>query len=99
MKLINEMELNLKAISVNQGFARSCVAAFCVQANPTLKVVTFDASKGFSGLDENELGVAVAVAEGNKELQEAIDGALQQLTVEQRRGLMDGALNRAPSAE
>ena len=40
MKLINEMEINFKAISVNEGFARSCVAAFCVQANPSLDEIT-----------------------------------------------------------
>lgn len=40
MKLLNEMELNFKAISINEGFARSCVAAFCVQANPTLDEIT-----------------------------------------------------------
>ena len=40
MKVINEMELNFKAISVNEGFARSCVAAFCVQANPSLDEIT-----------------------------------------------------------
>ena len=40
MKLLNEMELNFKAISVNEGFARSCVAAFCVQANPSLDEIT-----------------------------------------------------------
>ena len=32
MKTINEMEITFKAISVNEGFARSCIAAFCVQA-------------------------------------------------------------------
>ena len=40
MKILNEMELNFKAISVNEGFARSCVAAFCVQANPSLDEIT-----------------------------------------------------------
>ncbi len=40
MKLLNEMELNFKAISINEGFARSCVAAFCVQANPSLDEIT-----------------------------------------------------------
>ena len=40
MKAINEMELNFKAISINEGFARSCVAAFCVQANPSLDEIT-----------------------------------------------------------
>ena len=40
MKLINEMELKFKALSINEGFARSCVAAFCVQANPSLDEIT-----------------------------------------------------------
>ncbi|MEG1751611.1 MAG: anti-sigma F factor [Clostridia bacterium] len=40
MKKINEMELKFKAISVNEGFARACVAAFCVQANPSLDEIT-----------------------------------------------------------
>ena len=40
MKIINEMEITFDAISVNEGFARSCVAAFCVQANPTLDEIT-----------------------------------------------------------
>ena len=40
MKLLNEMELTIKAISINEGFARSCIAAFCVQANPNLDEIT-----------------------------------------------------------
>ena len=40
MKLLNEMELDIKALSINEGFARSCVAAFCVQANPSLDEIT-----------------------------------------------------------
>ena len=38
--IINEMEITFKAISVNEGFARACVAAFCVQANPSLDELT-----------------------------------------------------------
>lgn len=38
--IINEMEITFKALSVNEGFARSCVAAFCVQANPSLDELT-----------------------------------------------------------
>lgn len=30
------MTLNVKALSVNEGFVRSAIAAFCVEANPTL---------------------------------------------------------------
>lgn len=40
MNIVNEMTLKFKAISENEGFARSCVAAFCVQLNPTLDEIT-----------------------------------------------------------
>lgn len=40
MKVINEMEITFKALSVNEGFARALVAAFCVQANPSLDEIT-----------------------------------------------------------
>lgn len=40
MKLINEMNLTVKAISINESFVRSCIAAFCVTANPTLDEIT-----------------------------------------------------------
>ena len=40
MKVINEMTVNFKALSINESFARSLVAAFCVQANPTLDEIT-----------------------------------------------------------
>lgn len=32
----NEMEITFKSLSCNEKFARSCVAAFCVQLNPTI---------------------------------------------------------------
>ena len=40
MKPINEMEITFKALSINEGFARALVAAFCVQANPSLDEIT-----------------------------------------------------------
>ena len=40
MKVLNEMEITFKALSVNEGFARVCVASFCVQLNPTLDEIT-----------------------------------------------------------
>ena len=36
MKRRNEMKLEFEALSVNEGFARVAVAAFCAQMNPTL---------------------------------------------------------------
>lgn len=38
--IINTMTLNFKALSINESFARACVAAFCVQAQPTLDEIT-----------------------------------------------------------
>ena len=40
MNVINEMTLKFKTLSENEAFARSCVAAFCVQLNPTLDEIT-----------------------------------------------------------
>ena len=40
MKVTNFMEVTFKAMSVNEGFARVCVAAFCVQLNPTVDEIT-----------------------------------------------------------
>ena len=36
---LNEMTLIIKSFSINESFARSTVAAFCVQANPTLEEI------------------------------------------------------------
>lgn len=40
MKILNEMTLTIKAISENEGFARSSVSAFCVGANLSLDELT-----------------------------------------------------------
>lgn len=40
MKILNEMKLTIKALSVNEGFARSTVSAFCVGANLSLDELT-----------------------------------------------------------
>ena len=40
MKYINEMELKFISHSVNESFARSAVASFCVQLNPSLDEIT-----------------------------------------------------------
>ncbi|MBE7074401.1 MAG: anti-sigma F factor [Clostridiales bacterium] len=40
MRTINEMEIKFKAISINEGFARSAIAAFCIQANPSVDEIT-----------------------------------------------------------
>lgn len=40
MKQLNEMEIKFMSLSTNESFARSCVAAFCVQLNPTVDEIT-----------------------------------------------------------
>ncbi len=40
MKTNNFMEVVFKAESVNEGFARVCVASFCVQLNPSIDELT-----------------------------------------------------------
>ena len=34
---INYMEIKFKALSINESFARTCVASFCLQLNPTIE--------------------------------------------------------------
>jgi hypothetical protein len=95
---------NTAALAVSSGTIDAMTAEYPVakaicKANSDLTIVTFAPENGFSGLDENELGVAVAVKEGNSELQTQINEALSELSLDDRRGLMDGALDRAPSEE
>lgn len=40
MSEINKMTLTFKSLSCNEAFARSAVAAFCTEANPTIDEVT-----------------------------------------------------------
>lgn len=37
MNISNFMEVKFKALSINEGFARVCVAGFCVQLNPSIE--------------------------------------------------------------
>lgn len=69
------------------------VARSIVNANESLNLVTF--KDGFSGVDENELGVSVAVDEGNIDLLTRLNEALDNLSKETQKVWMDGALERA----
>ena len=40
MKIINEMDLSVKSLSINEGFVRGVVAGFCVECNPSLDEIT-----------------------------------------------------------
>ena len=64
MKTINEMEITFKAISINEGFARACIAAFCVQANPSVDEIT-DIKTAISEAVTNSVVHAYPCGEGN----------------------------------
>ena len=66
----NYMSLKIKAISANEAFARSAVAAFCVDANPTVdelgdiktavsEAVTNSIVHGFAGRDDGTVEINV----------------------------------------
>lgn len=94
-----EAAVAVSSSSIDAMTAEYPVARAICNANSNLEVVTFSAENGFSGLDENELGVAVAVKEGNTELQTLINEALEKLSDTTRREMMDAAIARAPSGE
>lgn len=75
------------------------VAKAIVNGNSALTLVTFSKENGFQNLDENELGVAIGIQEGNKELKELMNNALNELSNEQRKEMMDGAIKRAPGSD
>lgn len=71
----NYMTLTIKAISANESFARSAVAAFCVDVNPTVdklgdiktavsEAVTNSIVHGYAGRNDGEVEIAVQ-REGN----------------------------------
>lgn len=89
---------NTAALSVKSGDSDALIAEYpvaraIVNANPELTIVEF--TVGFSGIDENELSVAVAVAEGNSELLTLLNGALANISQDTRQSLMDGAISRS----
>ena len=40
MNYNNELFLKFKSLSENEGFARACVASFCLPLNPSIEVIT-----------------------------------------------------------
>ena len=64
MKIINEMEITFKAISINEGFSRACVAAFCAQANPSVDEIT-DIKTAVSEAVTNSVVHAYPLCDGN----------------------------------
>lgn len=89
---------NTAALSVISGDSDALIAEYpvaraIVNANSSLAIVEF--TIGFTGIDENELSVAVAVNNGNSELLSLINNALGTLNSSARQDLMDGAISRS----
>lgn len=66
--ITNQMEITFSALSINEGFARACVAAFCVQANPTLDELT-DIKTAISEAVTNSVVHAYPKQDGNITIQ------------------------------
>ncbi|MCX5775029.1 MAG: transporter substrate-binding domain-containing protein, partial [Firmicutes bacterium] len=95
------VDFNTAALSVISGDSDALIAEYpvaraIVNANPTLAIVQFTVN--FTGIDENALSVAVAVGEGNSDLQTRINTALATLSASERLSLMDGAIARSAIA-
>jgi len=89
---------NTAALAIISGDSDALIAEYpvaraIVNANPTLAIVEFEV--GFTGIDENELSVAVAVAEGNSKLLALINSGLATISEDTRQDLMDGAISRS----
>ncbi len=79
MKYINQFSLSVDAKSINEGFVRSAVAAFCVQLNPTIEeigdiktavseAVTNSIVHGYKGKD-GQIVVTVGLCEDGKTIE------------------------------
>ncbi len=87
------------AQAVDTGVADAMTAEYPValaitQSNPDLTIVRFNEENGFQGLDENSLGVNVAVVEGNSELVDKINVALATISTEEREEIMSECIGR-----
>ncbi|MDE6398820.1 MAG: anti-sigma F factor [Clostridiales bacterium] len=71
----NFMKLSIKAVSANESFARSAVAAFCVDANPTVdelgdvktavsEAVTNSIVHGYAGQSDGVVEIYVTLCDG-----------------------------------
>lgn len=89
----NTAALSVLASDADALIAEYPVARAIVNANPSLSIVSF--SVGFTGYDENELSVSVAVQEGNSALVENINEALSTLSDGTRQTMMNAAIERA----
>mgnify|MGYP002730720737 CR=1 FL=1 len=80
MERRNEMKLEFEALSVNEGFARVAVAAFCAQMNPTLDELE-DIKTAVSEAVTNAIIHGYEEKEGTVVMQCCLSGSTVHITV------------------
>ena len=79
-KVINEMEIKFKALSINESFARASIAGFCLQLNPSLdeltdvktavsEAVTNSVVHAYKKVDENSIIICCVKLFDNNEVE------------------------------
>lgn len=96
MKINNFMEVTFKAISINEGFARICVAGFCLQLNPTVDEVN-DIKTAVSEAVTNCVVHAYPKHNGMVTMRCEIEGEMVKITVKDSGiGIKDISKAREP---
>ena len=95
LKTYPMMVVALQSGDVDALTAELPVAQGIVSSNPDLVMVRFSAENGF----EADTTVSIAVQEGNTELLNAVQAALDNISVEDRVQMMADATNRQPAVE
>lgn len=92
----NYMTLKIKAISRNESFARSAVAAFCVELNPTLDELS-DIKTAISEAVTNSIVHGYDNEEGIVSINAAIEGNVIHIEVaDEGKGIENIELARQP---
>lgn len=92
----NYMTLKIKAVSRNESFARSAVAAFCVELNPTLDDLS-DIKTAVSEAVTNAVVHGYEGKEGIVTIHAGIDGNIVHIEVsDEGKGIEDISLARQP---
>ena len=97
MKYSNFMEVTFKALSVNEGFARVCVASFCVQLNPSVDEITDIKTAVSEAVTNCVVHAYPSAAKGDVKLRCELEGDQITITVEDKGvGIKDIEKAREP---
>lgn len=88
----------LKAGTVDALTAETPVALGAVSAHPDLAMVEFEEGQGFQ-IDASDSAVSIAVKKGNTELKDKIQAALDKISEDDRKAMMEDATKRQPAVE